>query len=79
MASAGRQEETPAEQLEGLRTARDYYAALAEQIQNNGRNPSETLEDWAARERKARRFASAYEKSFDIQNRMMTPEIGPKR
>ena len=57
----GRIETTPSEQLVALRKARDRYAAMADHL-NGGTN--KTLLEDQQRERDARRFASAYEKSI---------------
>lgn len=77
--SGGRREATPAEMLEGLRRARDYYGVLADRIGEIARNPAEARDAWQAWERKARRFARAYERSFNIQYRMMHSRMGAER
>lgn len=63
----------PAEQLEGLRRARDHYRALAECIHNTAREPNESLESHWTREREARRLAAAYDNSFKIQSALIAP------
>lgn len=61
----------PAEQLEGLRKARDTYNALADAIHNAPPAPWETEAEHRKRERDARRVAAAYENSFNIQNALL--------
>ena len=65
---------SPAEQLEGLRQARDHYQALAERIHETAPAPTESKESHRAREREARRLAAAYGNSFDIQNALVAPD-----
>ncbi|MES2293710.1 MAG: hypothetical protein V4527_10480 [Pseudomonadota bacterium] len=60
-----------AQQLEGLRKARDYYNALADEIHNAPLASSETKTQHARREQDARRVAAAYENSFNIQNELL--------
>lgn len=73
-ATMGRQPElSPAEQLEGLRKARDYYTALADRIHETALAPSESQESHRAREQEARRLAAAYGNSFDIQSALIAP------
>jgi hypothetical protein len=66
-----RKEVPPAEQLEGLRKARDYYSALADEIHNAPPAPSETRAEHGRREQDARRVAAAYENSFNNQNALL--------
>lgn len=66
-----RREVPPAQQLEGLRQARDFYSALAEQIRNSPPAEGETDEAHRAREQSARRVAAAYENSFNIQHSLL--------
>ena len=57
----------PAEQLEALCNARDFYSGLAETLHNRlvtSPNPSARDE---RHEKKARRFAAAYDRSVKIQ------------
>jgi hypothetical protein len=61
----------PAVQLEGLRKARDYYNALAEEIHRSAPAPSESQAEHRKREQDARRVAAAYENSFNIQNELL--------
>jgi hypothetical protein len=59
----GRKESTPSEQLWELRKARDRYNALADRLRDG---PELALADEKLeREREARRFAAAYEKSIE--------------
>jgi hypothetical protein len=62
---------TPAEQLEALCNARDYYTALAEEIHNRALLLQSVSEREARHERKARRFAAAYDRSIKIQRAMI--------
>ena len=58
-----------AEQLEALCNARDYYSGLAETLHNRlMTQPSERDE---RHEKKARRFAAAYDRSVKIQRAMI--------
>ena len=58
-----------AEQLEALCNARDYYSGLAETLHNKlMTQPSERDE---RQEKKARRFAAAYDRSVKIQRAMI--------
>ena len=66
-----RKETPPAEQLESLRKARDYYSALADEICNSPPAPSETKAEHGKREQDARRVAAAYENSFNNQNALL--------
>ncbi len=50
------------EQLDGLRKARDRYADLAAQVENNP-DPTLSSEDIKIRKFRAQKIASAYEKS----------------
>lgn len=67
-----RTEVPPAQQLEGLRKARDQYSALADQIRNNPPEDGETADQHQAREQKVRRVAAAYDNSFNIQNALLS-------
>jgi len=69
-----RSEMTPAEQLEALCNARDYYAGLAEVLRNRATTSTDHSEKWEKQERKARRFAAAYDRSVKIQRIMI--ELG---
>jgi hypothetical protein len=72
MAGMDQRHEVPqAEQLEGLRKARDHYNALADHIRGSALEPSESWATHQAREQNARRVAAAYEKSFNIQNALI--------
>ena len=66
-----RKEVPPAIQLEGLRKARDYYAALADQIHDATLESWETPATHQKREQDARRVAAAYENSFNTQNALL--------
>lgn len=59
----GRIEVTPEEQLQGLRDARDRYAALADRLRDSA-EPEGDLQKKLELERDARRIANAYEKSL---------------
>ena len=67
----GRIEVPPAVALEGLRKARDYYNALADEIHNSPLAPSETEAERNNRERDARRVAAAYENSYNTQHALL--------
>ncbi len=67
-------EMSPAEQLEALCNARDYYAGLAEILRNRATTSMGQTEKWEKQERKARRFAAAYDRSVKIQRQMI--ELG---
>lgn len=72
MAGMDQRHEVPqAEQLEGLRKARDHYNALADHIRGSALEPSESLAAHRAREQNARRVAAAYENSFNIQSALV--------
>jgi hypothetical protein len=60
-------EMTPAEQLEALCNARDYYAGLAEVLRNRVTTSVGHTDKWEKQEQKARRFAAAYDRSIKIQ------------
>jgi hypothetical protein len=60
-------EMTPAEQLEALCNARDYYADLAEVLRNRATTAIDHADTWERQEQKARRFAAAYDRSIKIQ------------
>jgi hypothetical protein len=66
-----RKEVPPAVQLEGLRKARDYYVALADQIRDAALESGETPASHRKREQDARRVAAAYENSFNTQNALL--------
>ena len=70
-------ESSSAEQLEALCNARDYYSGLAETLHNKlMTQPSERDE---RHEKKARRFAAAYDRSAKIQRAMIARGYsGPK-
>jgi hypothetical protein len=67
-------EMSPAEQLEALCNARDYYAGLAEILRNRATTSMGQADKWEKQERKARRFAIAYDRSVKIQRAMI--ELG---
>lgn len=67
-------EMSPAEQLEALCNARDYYAGLAEILRNRATTAVGQADKWEKQERKARRFAAAYDRSVKIQRQMI--ELG---
>ena len=67
-------EMTPAEQLEALCNARDYYSDLAEVLRNRATTSIEHSQKWEKQEQKARRFAAAYDRSVKIQRTMI--ELG---
>ena len=67
-------EMNPAEQLEALCNARDYYAGLAEILRNRATTSVGQADKWEKQERKARRFAAAYDRSVKIQRAMI--ELG---
>jgi hypothetical protein len=67
-------EMTPAEQLEALCNARDYYSGLAEILRNRATTADDHAEKWEKQEQKARRFAAAYDRSVKIQRAMI--ELG---
>ena len=64
-------EMTPAEQLEALCNARDYYSGLAEVLRNRATIAVEYSEKWERQEQKARLFAAAYDRSIKIQRTMI--------
>jgi len=67
-------EMSPAEQLEALCNARDYYSGLAEILRNRATTSMGQTDKWEKQERKARRFAAAYDRSVKIQRQMI--ELG---
>ena len=67
-------EMSPAEQLEALCNARDYYAGLAEILRNRATTSVGQSSKWEKQENKARRFAAAYDRSVKIQRQMI--ELG---
>ena len=67
-----KREVSAAEQLEGLRKARDHYLALADQI-HEAREPDVSQSTRWANEREARRLAAAYDNSFKIQSALIKP------
>ncbi|MEP6829439.1 MAG: hypothetical protein ABI963_03805, partial [Rhizomicrobium sp.] len=81
---SARREMTSAEQLAGLREARDRYNALADKFRDEG-DPLVVMEEKLKHERDARRIANAYEKSIANivasstlmqQAKMSTPSAG---
>ncbi len=64
-------ETTPAEQLEALCNARDYYTALAEEIHNKAVIAQSVTQRDEQHEKKARRFAAAYDRSIKNQRAMI--------
>ena len=64
-------ETTPAEQLEALCNARDYYTALAEEIHNKAVITQSVTQRDEQHEKKARRFAAAYDRSIKNQRAMI--------
>ena len=71
MAQTIRIEQSPAEQLEALCNARDYYNELAEAICNKSVTAHGTAKLDERHEKKARRFAAAYDRSVKIQRAMI--------
>lgn len=69
-------ETTPAEQLEALCNARDYYSALAEEIHNKALIAQSVSERDEGQEEKARRFAAAYDRSVKNQRAMIEHRRG---
>ena len=67
----GRIELTPAQQLEQLCQARDYYVSLVESIQKKVAAGNPITERDERHAKKARRFAAAYERSVEIQRALM--------
>jgi hypothetical protein len=66
-----RKEVPPAQQLEGLRKARDHYSALADQIHNSPPELGESRAEHWAREKNARRVAAAYDNSVVTQKALL--------
>lgn len=66
-----RVERSPAEQLEALCNARDYYTGLAETLHNRLMTSAQPSERDERHEKKARRFAAAYDRSVEIQRAMI--------
>ncbi len=64
-------ERSPAEQLEALCNARDYYSGLAETLHNKLMTSAQRSERDERHEKKARRFAAAYDRSVKIQRAMI--------
>jgi len=64
-------ERSPAEQLEALCNARDYYSGLAETLNNKLTTAVQPSERDERHEKKARRFAAAYDRSVKIQRAMI--------
>lgn len=62
-----RTEFSPAEQLEALCNARDYYSGLAETLHNQLMTSSSPSARDERHEKKARRFAAAYDHSVKVQ------------
>ncbi|MES2253992.1 MAG: hypothetical protein V4559_02990 [Pseudomonadota bacterium] len=61
----------PAEQLEALCNARDYYSGLAETIHNQLVTSSSPSARDERHEKKARRFAAAYDHSVKVQRALI--------
>jgi len=61
----------PAEKLEALCNARDYYSGLAETLHNRLVTCAEPSERDERHEKKARRFAAAYDRSVKIQRALI--------
>lgn len=61
----------PAEQLEALCNARDYYSGLAETLRNKVMTAARPSERDERHEKKARRFAAAYDHSVKVQRAMI--------
>jgi len=57
----------PSEQLEALCNARDYYSGLAETLHNKLVTAAKPSDRDERHEKKARRFAAAYDRSVKIQ------------
>ena len=70
-----RKEVPPAQQLEGLRKARDHYNALAERIHNTPPESGESHAEHWAREKNARRVAAAYSNSVIIQQALLGRKV----
>ncbi len=66
-----RTEISPAEQLEALCNARDYYNGLAEAIHNKTVTAYGKAKLDERHEKKARRFAAAYDRSVKIQRALI--------
>ena len=64
-------ERSPAEQLEALCNARDYYSGLAETLHNKLVTSARPSARDERHERKARRFAAAYDRSVKNQRAMI--------
>lgn len=62
---------TPAEQLEALCNARDYYTAMAEILRNKATTAKDHSETLGREEQKARKFAAAYDRSVKIQRALI--------
>lgn len=62
---------SPAEQLEALCNARDYYSGLAETLHNKLVTSAKPSARDERHEKKARRFAAAYDHSVKIQRAMI--------
>ncbi|MEO8895597.1 MAG: hypothetical protein ABI450_06935 [Rhizomicrobium sp.] len=60
-----------AEQLEALCNARDYYSGLAETLHNQLVTSSSPSARDERHEKKARRFAAAYDRSVKIQRALI--------
>jgi hypothetical protein len=58
---------SPSEQLEALCNARDYYSGLAETLHNKLVTSAKRSDRDERHEKKARRFAAAYDRSVKIQ------------
>lgn len=66
-----RVEHSPAEQLEALCNARDYYTGLAETLHNRLMTSAQPSERDERHEKKARCFAAAHDRSVEIQRAMI--------
>ena len=71
-----RSEPDPVKQLEALCNARDYYSGLAQRLHNKRMTSKHFSERDDRHEKKARRFAAAYERSARIQRAMITTKPG---
>lgn len=69
--SQERIERSPAEQLAALCNARDYYSGLAETLHNKLVTSAKPSARDDRHEKKARRFAAAYDRSVKIQRAMI--------
>ena len=67
-----RVEPDPVKKLEALCSARDYYSSLAQTLHNKRMTSAYFSERDERHEKKARRFAAAYDRSARIQRAMIT-------